>query len=69
MAKYKTLYVSDRDEWRRWLEKNGDKKTVSGLSSTKNTPENVPCPIPMLLRKHYVSDGSWMQSRKKPGLK
>jgi uncharacterized protein YdeI (YjbR/CyaY-like superfamily) len=27
----KTLYVSDREEWRSWLEKNGDKESVIWL--------------------------------------
>ena len=31
MVEYKTLYVSDRNEWRRWLEKNGGKESVIWL--------------------------------------
>jgi len=31
IVEYKTLYVSDRDEWRRWLERNGEKEPVIWL--------------------------------------
>ena len=31
MAEYKTLYVSNRDEWRSWLEKNCNKESVIWL--------------------------------------
>jgi uncharacterized protein YdeI (YjbR/CyaY-like superfamily) len=31
MNAFKTLYVSTREEWRRWLEKNGTKESVIWL--------------------------------------
>ncbi len=43
---YSTLYVSDRNEWRRWLEKNGDKETVTWLIFYKKSSGKRSLPYP-----------------------
>jgi uncharacterized protein YdeI (YjbR/CyaY-like superfamily) len=41
---YKTLYISNRDDWRRWLETNGDKETVIWLIFYKKSSGNRSVP-------------------------
>ena len=43
---YKTLYVSNRYEWRRWLEMNGDKETVIWLIFYKKSSGKQSVPYP-----------------------
>jgi uncharacterized protein YdeI (YjbR/CyaY-like superfamily) len=43
---YKTLYVSNRNEWRRWLEKNGEKETVIWLIFYKKGSGKRSVPYP-----------------------
>lgn len=43
---YKTLHVSDRDEWRRWLERNGEKETVIWLIFYKKGSGKRSVPYP-----------------------
>jgi uncharacterized protein YdeI (YjbR/CyaY-like superfamily) len=45
-AEHKTLYVSNRDEWRSWLEENGDKESVIWLIFYKKHSGKRSVPYP-----------------------